>query len=102
MFGPKFKKSFGTALKFYGPVVWPNLLTWGMAAVLGGIAASDAAWTEGQAAYLQQFRHAQGNFQNQYERVRTAFPSPPAAPYPYQNQPPQGAYPPYQQPQYRR
>ena len=108
MFGPKFKKSFGTALKFYGPVVWPNLLTWGMAAVLGGIAASDAAWTEGQAAYLQRMRHAQGTFNQQFDQVRTALPNLPSYPshyqqqYRYPNQPTPGGYQNYPQPQYRR
>jgi hypothetical protein len=50
MFGPKFKKSFGTALKFLGPDVWPNLATYGIAGVLGAASAGDAAWSEHWAA----------------------------------------------------
>jgi len=46
MFGPKFKKSFGTALKFLGPNLWPNLTTYSMAGVLGMASAGDAAWSE--------------------------------------------------------
>jgi hypothetical protein len=50
MFGPKFKKSFGTALKFLGPDIWPNLATYGMAGALGMASAGDAAWSEHWAA----------------------------------------------------
>lgn len=46
MFGPKFKKSFGTALKFMGPDLVPNLLTYGMAGLLGAASAGDVAWSE--------------------------------------------------------
>jgi membrane-bound metal-dependent hydrolase YbcI (DUF457 family) len=50
MFGPKFKKSFGTALKFVGPNLWPNVTTYGLASVLGIASAGDAAWSEQWAA----------------------------------------------------
>jgi membrane-bound metal-dependent hydrolase YbcI (DUF457 family) len=63
MFGPKFKKSFGTALKFYGPVVWPNLVTYVLALILGALAAGDAAWTEGRAAMRQRMEQASRNLQ---------------------------------------
>ncbi len=58
MFGPKFKKSFGTALKFHGPVLWPNLLTYALALILGALAAGDAAWTEKLATVKQQMEQA--------------------------------------------
>ncbi len=58
MFGPKFKKSFGTALKFHGPVLWPNLLTYARALILGALAAGDAAWTEKLATVKQQMEQA--------------------------------------------
>jgi membrane-bound metal-dependent hydrolase YbcI (DUF457 family) len=63
MFGPKFKKSFGTALKFYGPVLWPNLITYVLALILGALAAGDAALTEGRAAMRQRMEQASRNFQ---------------------------------------
>ncbi len=63
MFGPKFKKSFGTALKFYGPVVWPNLVTYVLALILGALAAGDAALTEGRAAMRQRMEQASRNLQ---------------------------------------
>jgi membrane-bound metal-dependent hydrolase YbcI (DUF457 family) len=63
MFGPKFKKSFGTALKFYGPVLWPNLVTYVLAAILGALAAGDAAFTEGRAAMRQRMEQASRNLQ---------------------------------------
>jgi hypothetical protein len=52
-FGPKVKKSFGTALKFHGPDLWPNLIAYALALILGGLAAGDAAWTERAAAARQ-------------------------------------------------
>lgn len=58
MFGPKFKKSFGTALKFLGPDVWPNLATYGMATVLGLASAGDAAWSEQWAATHERIKQA--------------------------------------------
>ena len=63
MFGPKFKKSFGTALKFYGPVVWPNLVAYVLAIILGALAAGDAALTEGRAAMRQRMEQASRNLQ---------------------------------------
>ena len=63
MFGPKFKKSFGTALKFYGPVVWPNLVAYVLAIILGALAAGDAALTEGRALMRQRMEQASRNLQ---------------------------------------
>jgi len=62
-FGPKVKKSFGTALKFHGPVMWPNLVTYVLALILGALAAGDAAWTERMATVRQQMEQATRNFQ---------------------------------------
>ncbi|MFM7107265.1 MAG: metal-dependent hydrolase [Planctomycetaceae bacterium] len=61
-FGPKVKKSFGTALKFHGPELWPNLITYALALVLGGLAAGDAAWTERVAHVRQQMEQATRTF----------------------------------------
>lgn len=58
-FGPKVKKSFGTAMKFIGPDLWPNLLTYGITLVLGALAAGDAAWTEKMAVVKQQMAAVQ-------------------------------------------
>jgi len=63
MFGPKFKKSFGTALKFHGPTAWSNLITYVLATVLGALAAGDAAWTEKLATVKQQIEQATRTFQ---------------------------------------
>ncbi|MFZ4732370.1 MAG: metal-dependent hydrolase [Pirellulales bacterium] len=46
MFGPKFKKGFGTALKFHGGEAWANLLTYVLVVALGGLAAFDASRSE--------------------------------------------------------
>lgn len=61
-FGPKVKKSFGTALKFHGPVLWPNLVTYALAIILGALAAGDAAWTERMAHVRQQMEQASRTF----------------------------------------
>lgn len=45
-FGPKFKTSFGTALKFYGPEAWSNLLSYVLVVALGVLSAADAHWSE--------------------------------------------------------
>ena len=45
-FGPKFKTSFGTALKFYGSEAWSNLLAYVLVVALGVLAAGDAHWSE--------------------------------------------------------
>ncbi len=58
LFGPKVKKSFGTAVKFYGPTAWANMLTYLLVLGLGAAAASDAAWTEKVAAVRQQMEQA--------------------------------------------
>jgi len=64
MFGPKFKKSFGTALKFYGPEAWSNLLTYVLVVVLGVLAAGDASWTEKTQLMRQQMEQAARPYQN--------------------------------------
>ena len=43
MFGPKIKKSFGTAVKFLGNEAWANIVTYLLVIILGALAASDAA-----------------------------------------------------------
>lgn len=63
MFGPKFKKSFGTALKFHGPVMWSNIVTYVLAILLGVLAAGDAAWTEKAAKVKQQMEQATRTYQ---------------------------------------
>ncbi len=63
MFGPKFKKSFGTALKFYGTEAWSNLLAYVLAIVLGALAAGDAAWTERVQLMRQQIEQASRSYQ---------------------------------------
>jgi membrane-bound metal-dependent hydrolase YbcI (DUF457 family) len=62
-FGPKVKKSFGTALKFHGPDLWPNLIAYALALILGGLAAGDAAWTERAAVARQQMDQAARTYQ---------------------------------------
>lgn len=68
LFGPKVKKSFGTAMKFTGPDLWPNLLAYGIVLALGAIAASDAAWTERIAAVRQHMEHATRPYPQQYQQ----------------------------------
>jgi len=58
LFGPKVKKSFGTAMKFHGPVAWANMLTYLLVVILGAVAAGDAAWSERVAAVRQQVEQA--------------------------------------------
>ncbi|MFM8579354.1 MAG: metal-dependent hydrolase [Planctomycetaceae bacterium] len=58
LFGPKVKKSFGTAMKFHGPVAWANMLTYLIVVILGAVAASDAAWSERVASVRQQTEQA--------------------------------------------
>ncbi|NBU40511.1 MAG: metal-dependent hydrolase, partial [Planctomycetia bacterium] len=68
-FGPKVKKSFGTAMKFVGPDLWPNLLAYAIALVLGAMAAGDAAWTERMALVKQHTAAMQKQMQQQATRV---------------------------------
>jgi membrane-bound metal-dependent hydrolase YbcI (DUF457 family) len=93
-FGPKVKKSFGTALKFNGPDLWPNLLTYGLAIALGALAAADASWTERAANQRQRMETATRPYQQpmppQYQQYQ-----------PYQQQPQQPQQPPPQW-QFRR
>jgi hypothetical protein len=58
LFGPKVKKSFGTALKFYGSEAWSNLLTYVLVVVLGALAAGDASWNERAQVMRQQMEQA--------------------------------------------
>jgi membrane-bound metal-dependent hydrolase YbcI (DUF457 family) len=113
MFGPKFKKSFGTALKFVGPELWPNVTTYGLAGVLGVASAGDAAWSEHWAKARSRLEEVAS--EQLSSLPQTAFlpqvltspqqASPPQMQLPQQFQPtyPQQQYPPpqqYQPPQY--
>ena len=64
LFGPKVKKSFGTALKFYGSEAWSNLLTYVLVIVLGALAAGDASWNERTQLMRQQMEQATRTYQN--------------------------------------
>ena len=106
MFGPKFKKSFGTALKFIGPDIWPNLTTYGMAGVLGMASAGDAAVSEQWAATRDSIKEVAVEQLSQLPQ--TAFlpqglmqPQQPASP-PPQFFPQQPSQPAYQQPVYQQ
>ena len=67
LFGPKVKKSFGTALKFAGPDVWPNLVAYGIVVALGAIAAGDAHSTERMANYRQHMEHSARVYPQTYQ-----------------------------------
>jgi hypothetical protein len=67
LFGPKVKKSFGTALKFAGPDVWPNLVAYGIVVALGAIAAGDAHSTERMASYRQQMEYSARVYPQTYQ-----------------------------------
>ena len=69
-FGPKVKKSFGTAMKFHGPDTWPNVVTYAIVLVLGLLAAGDAAATERMARLRQQFEQSASRG---YQQLPTAF-----------------------------
>jgi len=58
LFGPKVKKSFGTALKFAGPELWPTIVAYVLVISLGAVAAGDAHWTERVASIRQHMEHA--------------------------------------------
>jgi membrane-bound metal-dependent hydrolase YbcI (DUF457 family) len=75
-FGPKVKKSFGTALKFNGPDLWPNLITYALTVILGALAAGDAAWTEKAANVRQQIEQAARTFPQypQYQQYQQQYP----------------------------
>lgn len=79
-FGPKVKKSFGTAMKFIGPDIWPNLLVYAIALILGAMAAGDAAWTERMATVRQQTAAAQRQIE---QATRAAYQQPPQVPWQY-------------------
>lgn len=65
-FGPKAKKAFGSAMKFHGPVLWANIVTYVLAVALGAIAAGDAAWTERRDGVRQQMQQAVRPYPQQY------------------------------------
>jgi membrane-bound metal-dependent hydrolase YbcI (DUF457 family) len=58
MFGPKIKKSFGTAVKFMGNEAWANIVTYLLVIVLGALAATDAAVNENLSVVRQQVEQA--------------------------------------------
>jgi len=58
LFGPKVKKSFGTAMKFHGSEAWATIVTYLLVIVLGAIAAHDASRTERNSAIRQQMEQA--------------------------------------------
>ncbi len=63
LFGSRVKKAFGTAMKFHGPVLWSNIVTYVLAIALGLIAARDAHWTERMSAVRQQMEQAARPYQ---------------------------------------
>jgi hypothetical protein len=63
LFGARVKKAFGTALKFHGPVLWSNIVTYVLAIALGLIAARDAHWTERMSVVRQQMEQATRPYQ---------------------------------------
>jgi membrane-bound metal-dependent hydrolase YbcI (DUF457 family) len=58
LFGSRVKKAFGTAMKFHGPVLWSNIVTYVLAVALGLLAAGDAARTERLSTVRQQMEQA--------------------------------------------
>ena len=63
LFGARVKKAFGTAMKFYGPVVWSNIVTYVLLIGLGLLAASDAARAERRSLARQQMEQAARPYQ---------------------------------------
>jgi hypothetical protein len=63
LFGAKVKKAFGTAMKFHGPVMWSNIVTYVLVLVLGLVAAGDAARTERMSHVRQQMEQAARPYQ---------------------------------------
>ena len=64
MFGPKVKKSFGTAMKFHGKEAWANIVTYLLVVVLGALAANDAAINEKLSVVRQQVEQAARQYPN--------------------------------------
>jgi hypothetical protein len=58
LFGPKVKKSFGTAMKFHGGEAWANIVTYLLVIVLGAVAAYDASSAEQRSVVRQQLEQA--------------------------------------------
>ena len=75
-FGPKFKTSFGTALKCYGTEAWSNLLSYVLVVALGVLAAGDAHWSEKTHPQRQYTRQ-------QMEQAARSVQAPQAAPWNY-------------------
>jgi hypothetical protein len=65
LFGPKVKKSFGTAMKFLGGEAWANIVTYLLLIALGACAAYDAHKTEHNAVVRQQMEQASRMYQTQ-------------------------------------
>jgi len=62
-FGAKAKNAFGTAMKFHGPVLWSNVVTYVLVVALGLIAATEAARTERMSTVRQQMEQAARSYQ---------------------------------------
>lgn len=62
-FGAKAKNAFGTAMKFHGPVLWSNVVTYVLVVALGLIAATEAARTERMSTARQQMEQAARPYQ---------------------------------------
>ena len=62
-FGAKAKNAFGTAMKFHGPVLWSNVVTYVLVVALGLIAATEAARTERMSIMRQQMEQAARSYQ---------------------------------------
>jgi membrane-bound metal-dependent hydrolase YbcI (DUF457 family) len=52
--GPRLKKSFGTAMKFWGDSGWANFSTYAKLVLLIGLASQDPAWTQDNASQVKQ------------------------------------------------
>jgi hypothetical protein len=62
-FGAKAKKAFGTAMKFHGPVLWSNVVTYVLFVALGLITAIESARTERMSMARQQMEQAARSYQ---------------------------------------
>ncbi|MFM7034023.1 MAG: metal-dependent hydrolase [Planctomycetia bacterium] len=65
LFGPKVKKSFGTAMKFHGGEAWANIVTYLLLVVLGAVVAYDASKSEQKSVVRQQVEQATRMYQPQ-------------------------------------
>jgi len=62
-FGAKAKNAFGTAMKFHGPVLWSNVVTYVLVVALGLITAIESARTERMSMARQQMEQAARSYQ---------------------------------------